>query len=209
MKRVWLVTASLIAVTALSGAGITYALFTANAEPAKQQFTAGTLALEGNRDQGDTIPGPMFYIDGSDDGLSGEGDPGEYGTGLWAPGDAHHRVFEVSNIGSLDAKILKFSASKLVGNKELADQLDVFVYDGAYRNTDGTLVDDPPNLLVSGKLSEFLGEGKELPTPYLLMAGDVAWFGIEVSFPLDAGNKYQGDSIKVTFSAHAVQAKSN
>lgn len=209
MKRIWIATASMVGITALAGAGITYALFTASSGPAEQEFTAGTLVLQGDRDNGDTVPGPMFYIDGATDGKTEDGQDGLYETGLWAPGDEFSRVFQIENVGTLEGKILKFSAELTNGDPLLAGALDVKIYDGIYKDTDGIVVDPDATIIAEGKLSEFFGAGKTLTTPYVMEVGALATFGFTVSFPLDAGNDYQGDSIKVTFSAYAEQLKNN
>lgn len=217
MLRKWVLVASLVGATIMGGAGLTLALFTDHAdteEPAR--FVAGTLNLQGDRDQGDSIPGPMFYIDAEEDGRAGNGEPGKYPTGLWAPGDAHHRVFQIENIGTLAAKITRLSAKLEEGDLEFASILDVKIYDGALLDPDGTLLLPEPNLIYEGQLGDFFDTGVELSDPIVLEpydedwgAGGLAEFGILVSFPREAGNRYQGDSIKVTFSAYAEQAKNN
>lgn len=215
MIRRWVLAVSLVLVTALAGAGFTLALFSDSTNAGSQRIVAGTVRIDGDRVY-DTVRGPMFYIDGATDGLSDSGEEGFRPTGLWAPGDAHHRVFHVENVGSLEAKIVSLSAALQSGDAELADILEVRIYDGAYLDADGVPTVPAPTLIYEGKLSEFFGSGVTLAQPILLDpyneewgGGGVAEFGILVSFPLDAGNDYQGKSIKVTFSAYAEQARNN
>lgn len=209
MLKKWVLAASLVGATAVAGAGITFALFTATAKTGPQDFFAGTLQLDGIRDQGDTIYGPMFYINGDDDGLSDIGDPGLYPTGLWAPGDSHHRVFQIQNVGTLDAKLVSFEADLQQGSRELAEVLDVAVYDGPYKTTAGNLISPTPPVLYQGKLADLIDNGFAIAPGHVLQPWDLANFGIDVSFPLNAGNEYQNTTLIVRFSVNAEQAKNN
>jgi len=208
MIRKWLMTAALVLVTAVAGAGVTLALFWDSKEGGSQHLVAGTVDITGDR-VNDTVRGPMFYIDGATDGQTDDGQDGLLPTGLWAPGDAHHRGFQIENVGSLDVKITGLSAELQSGDTELAGLLDVEIYDDLYLDEAGNVINPQANLVYSGKLANLFGSGMSFTPPIELAPGDLASIGILVSLPLDAGDEYQGTSIKVTFSAHAEQLRNN
>ncbi|WP_043713583.1 hypothetical protein [Symbiobacterium thermophilum] len=208
MIRTWVMAAALVLVTALAGVGVTFALFTDSREGGSHELVAGTVRIDGER-VNDTVRGPMFYIDGASDGVTHDGQEGLLPTGLWAPGDAHHRGFQIENVGTLDVKLTGMTAELKAGDEVLAGALDVKIYDDLYLDEDGHVLNPEATLIYSGKLAEFLGSGMSFPTPIELAPGDLASIGILVSFPLDAGDAYQGTTIKVTFSAHAEQLRNN
>lgn len=190
-KRIFvLVLAALTLVGAVTG-GLTFALFTASTPAAQNDWVAGTLAIESNRDQGDWIPGPMFYIGGAE---------GIHPTGFWAPGDTHHRVLQVENTGSLDAWLKHMRASLTSGSRDLADQLQVQV------TTDpaGT------NLVATGTLGQFIDGDQAFAGGSIAAAvGDVIDLHFWVTLPLATGNAYQGLSTEVSFSVYAEQMAHN
>jgi predicted ribosomally synthesized peptide with SipW-like signal peptide len=181
--------AAAVAVAAV-GVGTTLAVFTAQAGPSGNQVTAGTVQIEATRDNGDTVPGPMFYI-GPGGGL--------YGTGLWAPGDEVERVLDVENVGSLDAWLTGVTAQLEAGDMTLANLLQVKV------TTDpaGT------NVVASGTLGAFLASMQAFTPPLSHDVGDVQQLHFFVELPLSAGNSYQGQSVQVGFTVHAEQKAHN
>ncbi|MFZ5814774.1 MAG: hypothetical protein ACOY93_05680 [Bacillota bacterium] len=196
MKRIWILAVAFVVMAAVAGGGMTLALFSAQSATADQEFVAGTLAIEAHRDMGDGIPGPMFYIDAAGGGT----DPNQYPTGLWAPGDEHHRILQVENIGSLDAKLTHLRASLQSGSMYLADKLDVTV----------TLDPAGTQVVAMGKLSDFINADQAfLGGPLPALVGDVINLHFFVSFPLDADNSYQGLSTVVTFTVYAEQLSNN
>lgn len=197
MVRKWALAMSLVGVTAMAGAGITFALFTDTAGPVERQITAGTLRIEGNRDMGDTVPGPLFYISNTGDGMSEDGLPGIHETGLWAPGDKHERVFQIENVGTLDAKLVSLRAELQSGSQELIDVLQVRV------------TDDYDNLLLSGTLADFVAADQFFSPAIELAVWDNVNLYIEVELPLSAGNDLQGETAVVKFSAYAEQLRNN
>lgn len=190
MRRIWLTGLAGAVVVAAMGLGTTLALFTAQAGPSLNQATAGTVQIEANRDNGDTVPGPMFYI-GPGGGL--------YGTGAWAPGDEFHRVLDVENIGSLDAWLTGVSAQQEDGDRSLADLLQVRV------------TTDPlgANVVAAGTLGAFIDATQPFTPPLGHYVGDVQQLHFWVAMPLSANNSYQGQSVQVGFTVYAEQMAHN
>lgn len=196
MKRIWILAVAFVVMAAVAGGGMTLALFSAQSAVSDSEFVSGTLAIEANRDMGDGIPGPMYYITAAGGGT----DPNQYPTGLWAPGDSHHRILQVENVGSLDAKLTHMRASLESGSMYLAGKLDVVV------TTDpaGT------NVVATGTLADFINADQMLVGgPIDAMVGDVINLHFWVSFPLDADNSYQGLSTVATFTVYAEQLSNN
>lgn len=199
MLRKWLLVASIVAVTAVGGAGFTMALFTDAADVGSDQLVAGTLRIEGNRVD-ETLEGPIFYVSNTGDGASPVG-PGGRETGLWAPGDSHVREWQIENVGTLDARLKEIKATEteaILGpnGENLADVLQV------------TIRDVHDNELASGTLASFYA-GQALTPPIVLEPTDNVDLYITVELPLGTGNEYQGLKTVVTFTAYAEQVKNN
>lgn len=196
MRRIWILAVAFVAMAAVAGGGLTLALFSAQSAVSDSEFVSGTLEIEAHRDMGDGIPGPMFYIDAAGSGA----DPNAHPTGLWAPGDEHHRILQVENIGSLDAKLTHLRGTLESGSLYLAEKLDVVV----------TLDPAGTQVVALGKLSDFLNADQVfLGGPIEAYVGDVINLHFFVAFPLDADNTYQGQSTVVTFTAYAEQLNNN
>ena len=199
MLRKWILVASLVGVTALGGAGLTLALFSDTAQPARQDFVAGTPRLEGNRVD-ETLEGPIFYISNTEDGATDVG-PGARETGLWAPGDSHMREWQIENVGTLAARLTTIKVTETESiegpdGQDLAEVLQVTIQD----------VDE--NVLASGTLASFFS-GKALSPAIVLEPTDNLDLYITVELPRDTGNEYQGLKTVVTFTAIAEQVKHN
>lgn len=191
MKRIWLLAIAAVLVLSVAGGAVTLALFSAQAAPSNNQFMAGTLVIEANRDNGDTVPGPMYYI-GPGGGL--------YPTGYWAPGDEHHRVLQVENTGSLDAWLKHVRASLDAGSRYLADKLEVKV------------TSDPAGMVVlaQGTLGQFIDADQPfMGGPISADVGDVIDLHFWVKLPLNADNSYQSLSAVASFSVYAEQKAHN
>lgn len=196
MKRIWILAVAFVVMAAVAGGGLTLALFSDQGPVADVEFMAGTLEIAADRDMGDGVPGPMFYIDTA----GGGADPNNHPTGLWAPGDEHHRILQVENVGTLDAKLTHIRATLQSGSTLLADKLNVTVTSDAA----GT------NVVASGTLGDFLNADQPfMPGPIEAMVTDVINLHFWVEFPLDAGNEYQGLSTVVTFTVYAEQLDNN
>lgn len=198
-QRIALIAAA-VGVIAL-GSGATFALFQANTQ-AQSTFTAGTLSFSSVRDNGDTVPGPMFYVSTSDPAANS----GDYPTGLWAPGDSHTRLLNVTNTGSLAGWISSVQASQITSSN-LKDQLTVEV-----------LAPEPQNptiyeAVANAPLDDFLAG----PVPLLFPDGSQVAIAQGASVDLQfrvtlnqaAGNAYQGKTEVVTFTVNGVQQRNN
>lgn len=199
MRRIWLMAMAVVVIAALVGGLGTMALFSTSAD-VSSTFTAGTVMLDGDRDEGDTVPGPMFYTT-PEEGMTTDGSDleGLRPTGYWAPGDTNTRVFQIENIGSLDAKLKSISATVQNDPNGLAPLLDVVV------STDpaGTQV------VASGKLDTFAAGKAFTSGPIELAVGDIANLWIAVSLPITTGDAYQAASFNAEFSVYAEQSANN
>jgi predicted ribosomally synthesized peptide with SipW-like signal peptide len=184
---------ALAALMACVGTGVTFAFFSASAGPSNNQITAGTLSLSANRDQGDTVPGPMFYI-----GPGGGIQP----TGPWAPGDTVHRVLQIKNTGSLAGLLKSVRATLEPGSQRyLADKLQVKVTSDSAGN----------NILLQGTLGQFLDADQVFPTPITINPFPLSLISLHfwVTLPLNADNSYQNTTTVVDFSVYAEQKAHN
>ena len=191
MKRLVALALSAVVLLTIIGGGATFALFTAQTTNTNSQITAGTLAITADRDNGDTVPGPMFYI-GPGGGLMA--------TGEWAPGDAYHRVLQVENTGSLAAWLKHVRASLDSGSRALADKLSVKV------TTDAA----GAQVVAQGTLGQFIDADQAFTGgPISADAGDVIDLHFWVMLPLNADNSYQGLSAVASFTVYAEQKAHN
>jgi hypothetical protein len=197
MRRISLGIAALALVLAGMSGGVTYALFGADTTTASN-ITAGTLRLEGTRDNGDRIDGPMFYTTAAE-GKTQNDRPGRYPTGPWAPGDEHHRVFQIENIGSLAAVVKTVTATLTDGTSDLAAVLQVRV------TTDAAGV----NEVAQGTLAQFLAAERPLSPAVPIAPGGIVNLHFFVSMPDTVGNAYQGATLETTFSVYAEQQAHN
>jgi predicted ribosomally synthesized peptide with SipW-like signal peptide len=202
MRAKLMLVAALVVVLGVSAG--TLALFSATSGAANNTFTSGTLSINSVRDQGDTVPGPMFYITPAS-GNEGGGN-GLYPTGYWAPGDTNMRVLVVKNTGSLDAWMTGVRASMHAGSsRHLADKLQVKVT----TDSAGTAV------IASGTMGNFLDADQIFPSKLSLNAAHPPLPAISkplyfwVTLPLDADNSYQNETLVVDFTVYAVQKKNN
>ncbi|MDF2631035.1 MAG: spore coat-associated protein [Symbiobacteriaceae bacterium] len=221
--KFWL-TLGAVGVMALGATAGTLALFSASTPAANNQFTAGTLQLNSFRDQGDTVPGPMFYT------TPAEGQTptqlGLHPTGPWAPGDSWVRVLMVRNTGSLDAWLTSVGASKVSGSDHLAQALRYCIKEVPVgMPMPGWNVPQPqcpatnsaPGYIAIGHLWDLIDPVGGAPNAF--DGGNIALnavpgmppkaFAFYVSLPLSADNSYQGETLKVNFYMNAVQKKNN
>lgn len=201
---------------ALIVGGATFALFTDGADSTENEFTAGTVVLEANRDLGDTIPGPMFYTSESDPTGTYPYDrpgvphapPGSEALGGWAPGDVVTRALDLYNRGTLDAKITRMRANvndlgvtEGAAYEEFIEKMNITVLYPAQNR-----------LLYEGPLSGLLtGDGWfTLETPLIARAGGGALnITFEAHLDLSAGNVVQGETFVFDFEFQAEQLRNN
>lgn len=190
----------LLALVGILGLGVTAAttsaLFTNAARSQTNTFTAGTLTVGDQRDSGEQTDGPMFYTWDSDSVSNG----GVRQDGLWAPGDTSESHLNVSDTGTLNAKLTDLTATLASGQQDLADELAVTVYDG---NT-------PNEILYSGSLGSLINEVQPFSAnPVIYAGGQSDDLDFWVHMPRDAGNQYSGETAVINFSVEAQQAKNN
>ncbi|MDF2628717.1 MAG: hypothetical protein K0R39_2548 [Symbiobacteriaceae bacterium] len=206
LRRFWLLATAASLAVAVGVGGATLALFSATSPNSNNQFTAGTVAIDAQRDMGDGIPGPMYYVTTGTGGT----DPNQYPTGYLAPGDgigaAHtpegerlHRILQVENVGTLDVKLTKLRATLQSGSKYLADKLNVKV----------TTDPDGLDVIASGTVGSFIDADQTFSTPIEQAPTDMANLHFWVEFPLDANNSYQGLTAVVSFTVYAEQLAHN
>ncbi|MBF7083259.1 hypothetical protein IT084_09760 [Desulfallas sp. Bu1-1] len=203
-KKFFLALAVVLCTIALVTGG-TFALFTDSTSPADTSFTAGQLVITSERDAGDTVPGPMFYVTAAQ-GATPSGQPGIYPTGVWAPGDFYMGTLTVYNRApsTLDAWLVSTQADLQSGNAAMADKLWVEVF---HPEMVGSSMTDVK--IAEGWLSTFLAGpvafNKNLPC----MLGGNCQLHFKVTFDRSAGNDLQGEELVVTFAVNAVQKKNN
>ncbi|MFZ5822977.1 MAG: TasA family protein [Bacillota bacterium] len=204
-KKLWLAMGSGLFAT-LIGLGGTLALFS-DAETSDATFVAGTLCIDAQRNDGEAIPGPMFYVT-PEQGETPGGVPGQFPTGLWAPGDSHQRtltVFNPTSCSTMDAWLDSVQASLQPGSDAmLADKLYVEV-------TTPQLGSDVQ--VAEGWLSDFLSgpvllrypDGSRIP----LWLGSNRHIQFKVIFDITADNSYQDTTLVVDFTVNAEQKTNN
>lgn len=203
--KLWL-SVGVAVMMALGIAGGTLALFSDATASQDSTYTAGTLSLNSWRDQGDTVPGPMFYTTPSEGATTG-GLDGLLPTGYWAPGDTHMRVLLVRNTGSLDAWLVGVGADMAPGSSQyLAEKLTYKI------TTDGA----GTNIVASGVLHDLITTDQLFPSKIAHNATTLPVhmrppkpFYFFVTLPLDADNSYQNLTLRVDFTVHAEQKANN
>lgn len=203
--KLWLAMGSAL-VAAAVGLGGTLALFSDTAD-ADLEFMAGRLCLDAQRNDGESVPGPMFYVT-PEQGETPGGVPGLFPTGLWAPGDSPQRTLTVSNptsCSSLNAWLDTVQASLQPGSDAmLADKLWVEITTPQV----GTEIK-----VAEGWLSDFLAGPVELRYPgggrIPLNLGSNRHVKFRVTFDITADNSYQGTNLVVDFTVNAVQMDNN
>lgn len=204
-QKLWLAMGSAL-FAATIGLGGTLALFS-DAADADVDFMAGRLCLDVHRNDGEAVPGPMFYIT-PEQGETPDGVPGMFPTGLWAPGDSHQRTLTVSNptsCSSMHAWVDSVQASLQPGSDAmLAERLWVEITTPQV----GTEVK-----VAEGWLSDFLSGPVALRYPgggrIPLFLSSNRHVKFKVTFDIAADNSYQDTSLVVDFTVNAVQWKNN
>lgn len=214
-SKLFLALCMVIGMTVLVG-GSTLALFSAQSATSNT-FTAGTLTITTKRDDGQPVPGPMFFVNDSQ-GMA-EVAPGVFvppnpntATGLWAPGDSHAKTLIVENprtADNLDAYLTSVQATLNAGSDaELADEMYVSVY---YLNK--TVF--PPQAIdvAHGYLSDFVAgpvllklNGQKIPVSRYNGAVDLQFL---VAMDQDAGNQCQDKTLVANFIVNAEQQDNN
>ncbi|WP_158555841.1 TasA family protein [Peribacillus glennii] len=233
-KKLALFTGTGLLGVGLTIGGATYALFTDTTSNTNNTATAGTINLVANRNHGDYTPGPMFYPDSLDPDAKHPYDvteitPSGDALGGWAPGDTVRRTMELSNTGSLDAKLTGIKATP----RETYTQ---YLKTGGTRSVSGLVTGaeylefiEKANVLITnpdeevtifeGKLSELIFNDTNTYAEVdeeLELAGVTPGFGsgplnitFKVTLDKSASNAIQGKNFIFDFGFFAEQVRNN
>ena len=205
-KTFWLVLAAVLVTISLA-VGTTLALFT-DSNYGAQSITSGTLCLTSDRDDGEPVPGPMFYVT-TDQGQTPDGRLGTLPTGVWAPGDEVIRTLIVNNpktCSTQDAWLDYATATLASPDSTLADTLQVEIT----TSKPGVLGDF---VVAKTSLRSFLNGPVPLRyadgTRVSMALTSVRFLHFSVTFDKSASYMYQGKSLVVDFQVGGVQKKNN
>lgn len=208
-KKLLMILGSTTAIAALSIGG-TMALFTDSREVSGDFFT-GTLCINAERNDGDPVPGPMFYIT-AEQGKTPSGQLGTIPTGVWAPGDEHVRTMTIYNpeeCSSMDAWITHVGARLSEGFEDqyepMAEKLYVVLKTPQDGGPDVVVGEAPLSDFLAGRVPIAYPDGSKIPV-YLTSNRHMKF---EVTFDLDAGNDYQDKTLVVDFMVYAEQMPNN
>lgn len=193
------------------GMGATWALFSDSVGIEDGDFTAGTLCLTSDRNDGDPVPGPMFYITPSQ-GQTPSGTLGTLPTGLWAPGDTNTRTLTVSNptsCSSMNAWLTSVRANLSPDFVDqyapLADKLQVVVKTPKGGGPDEIVATAPLSTFLAGPVAIQYPDGSKIP----VHLSSNRHMKFEVHFDLNADNSYQDKTLVVDFTVNAEQMPNN
>ncbi len=208
-KKIWL-TLSAAATAVTVGVGGTFALFS-DSKTSTNTLTAGTLCLTSERNDGDTVPGPMFYITPAQGATPPPLSlPGTLPTGPWAPGDIHTRtltVFNPTSCSSMNAWLTSVEASMHPGGYlPMANKLwvEVLTPQGAAPG-DVKVAEGWLSTFLSGPVALQYPDSTKVPL-YLTSNRHLKF---KVRFDLSADNSYQGKDLVVDFKVSGVQMPNN
>jgi predicted ribosomally synthesized peptide with SipW-like signal peptide len=205
-------TAGMLSISLTVG-GATYALFSDSATNGNNNFTAGTVIIDQDRDMGDNIPGPMFYSASSDPtgaypydtNTNSYAPPGGEAFGGWAPGDTVTRAMNIYNRGTLTVKVTKLRANvnsagvtSGAAYEEFISKMNVKVLYPAQNKT-----------LYNGPLSGLLNGDKDIPVFLIQTNGGAANITFEAHLDNSAGNVIQGKKFVFDFTFTAEQLRNN
>lgn len=201
MARRFLLAALVVGLVSLSVGAGTFALFTDSASNGNNSFAAGTIDINVQRDDGQPVPGPMFYV------LPSEGNGGTLATGDWWPGRMVSRNLDVNNVGSLSAVIRRVSAtitdgtpSDSIDDTILMDALQVEIRRAPYGAAD---------VIWSGSLADLVAEPQGTVDTLVAAPGGTQHLQFNVTMSPEAGNEYQGLRAIVAFNIHVEQLANN
>lgn len=202
---------ALMAVVAISvfTAGGTLALLTSSTNSPDAEYSSSALVIASDRDDGDTFPGPMFYVTAAQ-GQTPSGVDGAYPTGLWAPGDTNERTLIIKNYtangSTMDAWLESVQASLQAGSySPLADKLNVVVSSRDFQGIKRVVARGTLSQFMNGPVALAFPNGSRVPSN--LNSDRYLFF--EVTFDPSADNTYQDKSLVADFSVTAMQKRNN
>ncbi|MFZ5643573.1 MAG: hypothetical protein ACOY46_08290 [Bacillota bacterium] len=215
LKTKFTLALTLVIVMSLLAGGATFALFSDHVDLLDTDLmTAATLSLTSERDQGDRVPGPMFYVTAAQgattapNGPVPAGTPGLFPTNLWAPGDSHVRTLTVYNpvsSSTLDAWLDSAQATIRSGEPAMAGKLWVEISTPDINNVYVKVAEGWLTEFLSGPVSMRFPGGSQIPC---VLTGN-RQLQFKVTFDASAGNDLQGDTVVVDFSVNGVQMVHN
>lgn len=192
--------------------GASLAIFTDNKSNANNTFATGTIKLVQERSSGDSIKGPMFYNSKSDpngafpyDQSTPYAPPGGEAIGGWAPGDSATRSLNLSNVGTLDAKVTKVKA-QVNSNGEGITEGKAFENFVKYMNIE---VRFQNRVIYKGSLEHLLDDYVDLKPLILKANGGEANLTFTATLNKKAGNDIKGKTFIFDFTLFAEQLKNN
>lgn len=207
-KKLWMAVGSTAAIAAVSIGG-TLALFSDTAEDGID-MVAGTLCIDAQRNDGEAVPGPMFYITAAQ-GATPTGQPGQYPTGVWAPGDTVNRTMTVANptsCSSMDAWLTSVEADLTAG---MADQYEAMAdvmwveVTSPWNGSDVKVGEGTLRQFLDGEVPIAYPDGSKIP---VVLTGN-RHMEFNVTMDLDADNSYQDKTLVVDFIVNAEQQSNN
>ncbi|HWI66285.1 MAG TPA: TasA family protein [Symbiobacteriaceae bacterium] len=206
MKKKLLLATSAVLAVAL-GVGTTLALFSDTAT-STNNFTAGRLCITAERNDGDPVPGPMFYVTAAQ-GQTPGGIPGTLPTGVWAPGDTHTRTLTISNptsCSTMGAWLTTIETTMHPGGYlPMADKLWVELYTPQGGGPDVKVAEGWLSTFLAGPVAIQYPDTSKIPVH--LSANRHMKF--KVHFDIGADNSYQDKTLVVDFKVNAVQMPNN
>ncbi|WP_088553414.1 TasA family protein [Calderihabitans maritimus] len=203
-KKLFLMGIAVAMISLLAGRA-TFAIFSDSASN-DSTFSAGTVSINANRNDGDPVPGPMFYVT-SEQGRTYDGRfPGINTTDVWAPGDYHSRTLNVTNDGSLAVKITQLGATVRGINDptvlaEFLNKMLVTVVQTTNQNN--------PTVLFTGTLGELVNGPVEVLNQVNISPTATQDLTYTVTMDITAGNLLQGVEALVDFSVYVEQLRNN
>lgn len=208
MKKQLLLASSAVLAVAL-GVGTTLALFS-DSVSSTNNFTAGKLCITADRNDGDPVPGPMFYITPAQGATPPPLSlPGTLPTGLWAPGDEHTRTLTVSNplsCSTMSAWLTSVEATLHPGGYiPMTDKLWVEIWTPQGGGPDVKVGEGLLSTFLAGPVPIKYPDNSKIPV-YLSSNRHMKF---RVKFDLSADNSYQGKTVIVDFKVNGVQMPNN
>lgn len=204
-KRLWLAL-SVLSIMAV-GVGTTFAIFSASVST-NSTFTAGSLCITSERNDGDPVPGPMFYVT-SAQGQTPLGIPGTLPTGVWAPGDTHVRTLTIYNpisCSTMNAWIDTVQASMHPGGYlPMADKLWVELFTPQAGGPDVKIGEGWMSQFLAGPVPVSYPGGGRIP----LFLSSNRHMKFRVHFDIGADNSYQDKTLVIDFTVNGSQMPNN
>jgi len=208
VKKQLILASSAVLAVAL-GVGTTLALFS-DSTSSTNNFTAGTLCITSERNDGDPVPGPMFYVTPAQGATPPPVSvPGTLPTGLWAPGDEHTRTLTVHNPNScstMSAWLTTIEASMHPGGYlPMANKLWVEIWTPQGGGPDVKVGEGWLSTFLAGPVPILYPDTTQIP----LFLSSNRHMKFKVRFDISADNSYQGQSLVIDFKVNSVQMPNN